>query len=48
MADKKKKKKVVYYDDGSQEDVKTALEAGRVTMADLDSFGIRYITEPKA
>ena len=38
----------VYYDNGSQEDVKTALEAGRIIMDDLDTFGIGYITEPKA
>lgn len=38
----------VYYDDGTEEDVKTALQAGWVTMDDLDRFGIGYITEPKA
>ena len=38
----------VYYANGTEEDVKTALQAGRVTMADLDTFGIHYITEPKA
>ena len=38
----------VYYDDGTEENVKDALQAGRVTMDDLDTFGIGYITEPKA
>jgi len=38
----------VYYDDGTEENVKPALQAGRVTMDDLDAFGIRYYTEPKA
>lgn len=38
----------VYYEDGTEENIKPALQAGRVTMADLDAFGIGYITEPKA
>lgn len=38
---------IVRYADGTEEDVKTALQAGRVTMDDLDAFGIRYLTEPK-
>ena len=38
----------VYYDDGTEEDVKTALQSGWVTMEDLDTFGILYLTEPKA
>ncbi len=38
----------VYYDDGTEENVKSALQAGWVTMGDLDAFGIRYLTEPKA
>lgn len=38
----------VYYDDGTEENVKSALQAGWVTMDDLDTFGILYLTEPKA
>ena len=38
----------VYYDDGTEENVKSALQAGWITMADLDRFGISYITDPKA
>ena len=38
----------VYYDDGTEENVKAALQAGRVTIDDLDCFGISYWTEPKA
>lgn len=38
----------VYYDDGTEENVKIALQAGRVTIDDLDRFGISYWTEPKA
>lgn len=38
---------VVTYSDGETEDVKTALNAGRVTIADLDQFEIEYITELK-
>ncbi len=38
----------VYYDDGTEENITSALQAGWVTMADLDAFGISYITEPKA
>ncbi len=37
----------VYYADGTKEDVKTALSAGRATIADLDRFGIGYYREAK-
>lgn len=36
-----------HYSDGSREPVKDALEAGRVTMADLDRFGIGYYAQVK-
>lgn len=39
---------VVTYNNGNSEDVVTALNAGRVAIADLDEFGIEYITEPKS
>ena len=38
---------VVIYSDGSSEDIVTALNAGRVTIGDLDEFGIRYYINPK-
>ncbi len=38
---------IVHYTDGTQEDIVTALNAGRATFADLDKFGIRYWVEPK-
>ena len=38
----------VYYDDGTEENVVSALQAEWVTMDDLDTFGILYLTEPKA
>jgi len=38
---------IVRYNDGTQEDIVTALNAGRATFADLDRFGIRYWAEPK-
>lgn len=38
---------IVHYADGSQEDVKTALNSGRATIADLDRFGIGYYREAK-
>ena len=38
---------IVQYTDGTQEDIVTALNAGRATFADLDKFGIRYWAEPK-
>ena len=37
----------VTYDNGNSEDIVTALNAGRATIADLDEFGIEYHTEPK-
>jgi len=37
----------VYYADGTKETVKTALSAGRATIADLDRFGIEYYKEAK-
>jgi hypothetical protein len=39
---------IVYYTDGTQENIVTALDASRATIADLDKFGIRYWAEPKA
>ena len=38
---------IVHYTDGAEEDIVTALNAGRATFADLDKFGIRYWAEPK-
>ena len=38
---------VVHYADGTTEDVVTALNSGRATLADLDRFGIRYWAESK-
>jgi len=38
---------IVHYTDGVQEDIVTALNAGRAAIADLDKFGIRYWAEPK-
>lgn len=38
---------IVEYTDGTQEDIVTALNAGRATFVDLDKFGIRYWAEPK-
>ena len=39
---------VVTYNDGSSEDIVTALNADRITMADLDKFNIEYRIEPKS
>jgi len=39
---------IVHYTDGMHEDIVTALNAGRATIADLDKFGIQYWAEPKA
>ena len=39
---------VVTYNDGSSEDIAAALNAGRITVADLDRFNIAYRIEPKA
>ena len=38
---------LVGYEDGSSEDIVTALEAGRASIADLDTFGIAYSVEEK-
>jgi beta-lactamase regulating signal transducer with metallopeptidase domain len=38
---------IVRYTDGTQEDIKAALNSGRATLAALDKFGIRYWAEPK-
>lgn len=38
---------IVTYSDGETDDVKTAFNAGRITIADLDRFGIEYTTELK-
>ena len=37
---------IVTYKDGSSEDIVTALNEGRATIADLDKFGIKYQIEP--
>jgi len=36
---------IVHYSDGTQEPVREAMAAGRVTIADLDRFGIGYYKE---
>ena len=38
---------IVIYNDSTSEDIVTALNAGRVTIADLDEFGIEYYIVPK-
>lgn len=38
---------IVYYSDETQEPVRDAMAAGRVTIADLDTYGIKYYKEPK-
>ncbi len=38
---------IVRYADGTQENIVFALNNGRVTVADLDKFGIAYWAEPK-
>ena len=38
---------IVHYADGSEETVTSALQGGRITIDDLNRFGIGYITEPK-
>ncbi|MBR3841782.1 MAG: hypothetical protein IKM38_00730 [Christensenellaceae bacterium] len=38
---------IVTYNNGNSEDIITAIQAGRASLADLDAFGIAYITEPK-
>jgi len=37
---------IVHYEDGSQEDIVTALNAGRATIADLDQFEVYYTARP--
>lgn len=39
---------IVRYADGSEENIRVALENGRAIIGDLDRFGIHYWTEPKA
>lgn len=39
---------IVTYNNGNSEDIVTALNAGRATIADLDKFDIEYHTEPKS
>ena len=34
---------MVYYKDGTEENVKVALEAGNITIKDLDGFHIQYL-----
>lgn len=36
---------VAFYSDGTKEPVKEALEGGRITIADLDAFGVGYSRE---
>lgn len=38
---------MVTYNNGNSEDIVTALNAGRATIADLDQFAIEYHAEPK-
>ncbi len=38
---------IVTYSDGTQENVKEALERGHIALFDLDRFGIQYFSEPK-
>lgn len=38
---------VVTYNNGNSEDIVTALNAGRATIADLDQYGIEYIVKVK-
>ena len=38
---------IVTYNNGNSEDIVTALENGHATIADLDAFGIDYITQSK-
>lgn len=39
---------IVHYADGSEETVTSALQGTRITIEDLDRFGIGYFTDPKA
>lgn len=38
---------IVKYKDGTEQNVKEALESGRIGITDLDSYGIHYFAEPK-
>lgn len=38
---------MVTYNNGNSEDIVSALNAGRITISDLDEFGIEYHTQPK-
>ena len=38
---------IVHYSDGTQENVREAMGKSRVTLADLDNYGIKYYKEPK-
>ena len=38
---------IVTYNNGESEDLKTALNTGRVAVVDLDQFGIECTTEVK-
>ena len=38
---------IVTYLNGDSEDIRSALNSGRATIADLDRFGIKYYTEPR-
>ena len=39
---------IVQYADGTTEDIVTALNSGKASIADLDRFGIHYLAEPRA
>ena len=39
---------IVKYTDGTQETVVSALKNGKITLSDLDKYGISYIKQPKA
>ena len=37
---------IVEYEDGTTQNIKEALEAGNITIADLDRFDIKYFKDP--
>ena len=39
---------IVYYQNGTEENVKVALEKGHITIADLDEYDIGYTKRPKS
>ena len=39
---------IVTYNDANSEDIITALNSGRATIADLDEFDIEYTKKPKS